>query len=658
MVEDSERLDKLMEAGVLRRPVLEQGLEQTRHLVAQLESAPDAQEGIQLLALKQARLRLQLYEALLLMTNTRGMTRAEKAGAALERSQVMRTYLEQSIEVEQNFDVMPVNPMALGLAGSSTQTEVALLPPPTAARLNEALAAHRHAQVIREVEAAGPDVVARMTPEAVAAYALALGAQGRYLEATKVAEAVPPPEVLLPASTELRYQSALWLIREGKSEAGLKSLRGLHHRLKERGKVSRRFERKVQDTLADVARSSAPFARALVDARLVLARGDYPAARDAVTTLLERESAASAIERLEALLAEIDRMEEATFQRDLTRLRGLLADSSRLDLTQELLESMGAQYPERRYRTRLEGISARVNGLQQQRETGGLRRVVGPTSSSAVIEGVFDEETGAPMGKSGDVVTASKVEMGAEAGSAVVPKNEGTDAVRTKTNSRTPADIPREGAAAGVATGSGDAEEAPTPLQDLEEEGQLRAREAADGAGHLLEREAADGDGRALKTAAPSEPLEEETEVEPTQPATPAPWEVALTEGKKLVTSGKYEAAVEMLEALADTPAAEEAATWRLKAIDQLVQRVREKVAKEYVRAQRLRSKEEKRQVLTEIHAQLKTALELYPETSLRAKAEHNLTVLRAELDKLGPPPAVSPPAAPPEASSLEDDAP
>jgi len=110
-----------------------------------------------------------------------------------------------------------------------------------------------------------------------------------------------------------------------------------------------------------------------------------------------------------------------------------------------------------------------------------------------------------------------------------------------------------------------------------------------------------------------------------------------LTQGKALVTGGKYEEGIATLARLVGTPLEAEAQELRQKAIDQHVQQVRERIARDYVRAQQLKTDGEKVTLLGTLYQTLKGTLEAYPETTLRIKAEHNLKVIEQELRKLDP---------------------
>ena len=92
-----------------------------------------------------------------------------------------------------------------------------------------------------------------------------------------------------------------------------------------------------------------------------------------------------------------------------------------------------------------------------------------------------------------------------------------------------------------------------------------------------------------------------------------------------------------MFAKLEGTPLEDEAHVLISKAIDGHIQQVRERVAREYVRAQQIRDSDQKLALLGEIYVSLSGALETYPQTSLRPKAQHNLKVIAREIEKLDP---------------------
>jgi hypothetical protein len=64
---------------------------------------------------------------------------------------------------------------------------------------------------------------------------------------------------------------------------------------------------------------------------------------------------------------------------------------------------------------------------------------------------------------------------------------------------------------------------------------------------------------------------------------------------------------------------------------------VRERVAQGYVRASNNRVAAEKLIILSGLYDTLKAALETYPESTQRPKAEHNLLMIEQEIRKLDP---------------------
>ncbi len=110
-----------------------------------------------------------------------------------------------------------------------------------------------------------------------------------------------------------------------------------------------------------------------------------------------------------------------------------------------------------------------------------------------------------------------------------------------------------------------------------------------------------------------------------------------LEHGKELSTSGKYQEAIQVYESLAGTPLEEEALALRQKAVDRYIQQVRERVAREYVRSSQIRDSAERLELLGGIYDDLREAIESYPETTLKAKAEHNLKVIAGEIQKIDP---------------------
>lgn len=116
---------------------------------------------------------------------------------------------------------------------------------------------------------------------------------------------------------------------------------------------------------------------------------------------------------------------------------------------------------------------------------------------------------------------------------------------------------------------------------------------------------------------------------------TPEAQQKLLNDARAQVRNGNFEQAIQTLNQLEGTSLWAAASDERQRAVDQHIQKLRERVAREYVAVQQLSNNQEKLRKLEGLLNELKVALEKYPTTSLRSKVEQNMRVLEQELKKI-----------------------
>ncbi len=603
MAEDVERLDKLIEHGRIPRRELVAARDRYRTLTEQLRERPARDPALQQLAMARAEATLALYDDLLELSERPSETRAERASVAEASYARVRAYLEQLLQIQQGVDMTPTL-FDAGEASAEPGTELRekALPPPASRRLFQAYQAGAYDRVIKEVEGHSTNGLETLDSGVLVAYALSLGAVGRTRDALDVMAALEDRASIEPLMLEVRYRYALWLLEEGRRHEASKVVEELVQALEQTGNQLRGLVAPTRAIQDDIAHASPAYLASSVDVRLAVAGGRFSEARTICHDMLAREVSRDTIDRVERLLAFVDAAETQAFEQALAEVEEVRLDRGSAAAL-EKLASVADRFEESKYHRRLESVALQL-GTTLAELAGGDG---GQPREQQEIAGGSTAPGGSPAGTEPEVARAP------EQGEVEVS--------------------PGETGHTGVAQAS-----APVPGGPPAEVGPGKQQPGADLVG---EASGAAGPDHAEESEAAGVPP---MTPEPTGTAAPtiAPADMeagrqALERATALSMAGRYREAIDLFDALAGTPLEDEARPLRQKAVDRHVQQVRERVAREYVRSSQIRDEEQRLELLCGIYEDLKAAIEAYPETTLKAKAEHNLKVIEGEIARLDP---------------------
>ncbi|MFM7200882.1 MAG: tetratricopeptide repeat protein [Myxococcota bacterium] len=649
MAGDTERLEQVMGAGSLKRDELRRMREVYVRTLSELKERQSRDEGLQQLSIKRVELTIQLYDNLLMLTEMPIETRADRSAQSSKAYGLVREYLRALVDFEQNIELLPqtMEPPTQ----SDGELRVESLPPPPTPRLAAAYRAGRFEQVTREVEGSGQDILSRLPPASTAYYALSLSAQKRYEEALDASKTLASSALVQEDELELRYRQGLWLLKLGKRDEAVQLLKSLSQETVVSSKRLDEMRPRLSGTFEDLSRGSATFQQQIIEARLAMEEGRWEESRTICRQLLERETTVETVNRVENLLRQIDGGEERAFRAEYDELMTVI-EVERGAAAQEAIEKLAARYPGPRFMSRLQKLREQLQERIKARDAQDAQGTTAPTRPAPVVE-ASPALAASPLTETPVVPTApapsvkmispstsagasSTGNAGVSSAASASPASSGTSVAA----STPPSTVPGAGLIASVGVspaggvGTAPAASAPSsPVSSTTSSSAGAASTTSSSAGTAPGAAAPSPVSGGVASTASSGSAGESAVSRPI--LTPEAQQKLLNDARAQVRNGNFEQAIQTLNQLEGTSLWAAASDERQRAIDQHIQKLRERVAREYVAAQQLSNNQEKLRKLEGLLSELKVALEKYPSTSLRGKVEQNMRVLEQELKKI-----------------------
>lgn len=367
MAGDTDRLDQVIAAGQLKKDELKRTREVYARSLEELKDRQSRDEGLQQLAIKRIELTIQLYDNLLTLSEQPVNSRSDRSELAVKAYAFEREYLRKLMEFEQGIELLPQTISIVAPTEGSGPLKVESLPPPPSSRLLAAYRAGRYEQVTREVEGSGPDALTRMPPTSITAYALALGAIHRYEEADAAARLVEKEALLPEEQLELRYRQGLWLLKLGKRDEAVAILKNLSQDTVVTAKRLDDMRPRLSATFEDLGRGNPHFQEQIIEARLALEEDRWEDARSICRGLLEKETTVETVNRVEALLRQIDADEERAFRSDYDELVTVI-DIERGSAAEEAINKLAQRYPRPVHQNRIQLLRSQLAERTKARE--------------------------------------------------------------------------------------------------------------------------------------------------------------------------------------------------------------------------------------------------------------------------------------------------